>query len=284
MIKFSLAMLVLCIFLVTHVNAYVTYNTSIDVQSLNNIGGYDKTDLPNELRTHADYQKIISEKEGLGDAYSFIITLCALLGLIALMFGVMGAVSDLKFGLILLSFGTILIIISCGIGSISGDNDKEIARLKIADENSRPKNITPAYSYNETTIQRIASLNDGSSTNPMNVDVESRGRSGIFFTMWRERTVVSGGGTVLSYYFYKVMPNEEYMISSIPADGVYLREDGDNDPRIETIIRYYMEEKKVYLDTNETIGGRLSSKVTEKIIIHVPKGTVIRDFVADAKN
>ncbi len=163
------------------------------------------------------------------------------------------------FGVVLLVFG-VLSILGCqyGIDYIN---------------NNRPFEITPAYEYNQSTFQQIASLKDNSVTNGIN-------GHGAFFLGCGGMTI-SGGNTIPVYVFYKKMPDEEYIQGSIPSENVYIKEDGGDDPKIEWIYHHSVTEKKVFGDNGETIGGSDSNSLI-KTVIHIPVGTVKVDYNLDA--
>lgn len=139
----------------------------------------------------------------------------------------------------------------------------------------RPHYFTSATEFNTSEYQSIASLNDGQS-----FSMSGHGSAGFAFFLGFGSMSINGQ-TTPEYIFYKVTGNESYMLDTLPAAGVTIREDGGNNPRIEKVYHHSVTAKIVYTDDNETSGGDESMCQTG-MFIHVPKGTIIRNYRLDS--
>lgn len=131
----------------------------------------------------------------------------------------------------------------------------------------RPTDITSSYSFNQSEFQSIASL-ESQNEQPSQL-------SGEFVLGSGE---ITGNSITTEYYtYYKSMGNDEFIFDKLPKDGVIIKEDGNPNPRIEWIFEHDISTRTVYKDTNESVGG-IESKTLLKTYIHVPKGTIIKDY------
>lgn len=138
----------------------------------------------------------------------------------------------------------------------------------------RPFTIIPANNWGTITTQNITSLSDGS-TYSMN------GHGSFFLGSGH---VSLNGRTTTQYVFYKVMP-DGYQIGTLDATNVFIREDENNYPYIEWDYTHTTAPLKRWDDNGDidyTQNGAESSVLT-KTIIHVPKGTVIKDYTLDSE-
>jgi len=136
----------------------------------------------------------------------------------------------------------------------------------------RPFVVFPGYSFNTSDYQPIVSLSDGS----------TYGMSGGGSFFLGIGSVSVNGKTTPQYVFYKNL-SDGYQLGTIPADDIVIREDADADnATIEWIYQHTISDKKVFSDNNESVGGG-ESKALIKKYIHVPKGTVIKQYKLDSE-
>lgn len=91
--------------------------------------------------------------------------------------------------------------------------------------------------------------------------------------------VLINGGSVPQYVFYKITPNG-YQIGTLDATNVFIKEDENIYPFIEWEYSHSTLPLKRW-DDNGDVDYNMNGKETKSLIatyIHVPKGTVIKEY------
>jgi len=136
----------------------------------------------------------------------------------------------------------------------------------------RPFVTYPGYSFNTSDYQSIVSLSDGS----------TYGMSGGGSFFLGIGSISVNGKITPQYVFYKKLP-DGYQLGTIPAEDIIIKEDaGQNNATIEWLYQHTISDKKVFSDNNESVGGG-ESKTLIKKYIHVPAGTVIKQYKLDSE-
>jgi hypothetical protein len=133
----------------------------------------------------------------------------------------------------------------------------------------RPYEITDARSWNTTEIQNITCLSDGTAWSV---------KGGGHFVLGTGTAVVNGQSRDV-YYYYKET-SQGYLRGSLDAANVYIREDENLYPYIEWDYSHSKTGLKRFTDdgsTDYTLNGAQTDTLTATII-HVPNGTVYREF------
>ena len=160
----------------------------------------------------------------------------------------------------------ILMVVSGLVGAGVAGGEQQLLK------NERPYESVPGYTFNTSEYQPIVSLSDGQTYG-------MSGRGSFFLGIG---SVYVDGKTVPQYVFYKNL-SEGYQLGTIPAEDVTIREDADKDgARIEWLYQHTVSEKITYTDNNETWGGKDTVTLIRKYI-HVPPGTVIREYRLDSR-
>jgi hypothetical protein len=161
--------------------------------------------------------------------------------------------------------GVILIFGSIGVGAFSNAESNNLQDL-------RPFVTYPSYSFNTSDYQPIVSLSDGS----------TYGMSGGGSFFLGIGSVSVNGKTTPQYVFYKKL-SDGYQLGTIPAEDIVIKEDAAQDnATIEWLYQYTISDRKVFKDNNESVGGG-ESKALLKKYIHVPAGTVIKQYKLDSE-
>jgi hypothetical protein len=136
----------------------------------------------------------------------------------------------------------------------------------------RPFVTYPGYLFNTSDYQPIVSLSDGS----------TYGMSGGGSFFLGIGSVSVNGKTTPKYVFYKKL-SDGYQLGTIPAEDIVIKEDAAQDnATIEWLYQHTISDKKVFKDNNESVGGG-ESKALLKKYIHVPAGTVIKQYKLDSE-
>ena len=133
----------------------------------------------------------------------------------------------------------------------------------------RPYEITDARSWNTTEIQNITCLSDGTAWSV---------KGGGHFVLGTGTVVVNGQSRDV-YSYYKET-SQGYLRGSLDAANVYIREDENLHPYIEWDYSHSKTGLKRFTDdgsTDYTLNGAHPDTLTSTII-HVPNGTVYREF------
>ncbi len=141
-------------------------------------------------------------------------------------------------------------------------------------EGQRPYTITPEHSWNTTEIQNITSLSSDQSW--------SMNGGGNFFLGCGQVSI--NGGSHQEYVFYKITLNG-YQLGTIDASNVFIKEDENKHPYIEWDYSHYSSPLKQWSDDNSidhTLNGATSDTLVATYI-HVPNGTIIKDYSLDGK-
>jgi hypothetical protein len=136
-------------------------------------------------------------------------------------------------------------------------------------ESQRPYTITPEKTWTTTDIQNITSLSGDQRW--------SINGGGSFFLGCGQ--VLINGGSVPQYVFYKITPNG-YQIGTLDATNVFIKEDENIYPFIEWEYSHSTLPLKRW-DDNGDVDYNMNGKETKSLIatyIHVPKGTVIKEY------
>ena len=161
--------------------------------------------------------------------------------------------------------GVILIFGSIGVGTFSNAESNNLQDL-------RPFVTYPGYAFNTSDYQPIVSLSDGSTY--------GMSSGGSFFLGIGSVSV--NGKTTPQYVFYKKL-SDGYQLGTIPAEDIVIKEDAAQDnATIEWLYQHTISDKKVFKDNNESVGGG-ESKALIKKYIHVPAGTVIKQYKLDSE-
>jgi hypothetical protein len=89
------------------------------------------------------------------------------------------------------------------------------------------------------------------------------------------------------YVYYEILPGGYYKLGTVSTDTALIKEDGGNNPTLEKKVEYtHMKEIHHALSPgifeNYTEGGfEYPNSVT--YIIHVPNGTVVKEYKLDAE-
>ena len=146
-----------------------------------------------------------------------------------------------------------------------------------------PQEVTPASTYTQSTFKPIASLKDNSWLTG----------SGSF---------VLGFGTMQvnerpQYVYYEILPGDydrpdpdrerAYKLGSISTDVTLIKEDGGKNPTLEQQVIYQRTEMVKYNPNPKYFKsfstGGYEYPVSTQYILHVPNGTVRRDYNLDAE-
>ena len=141
-------------------------------------------------------------------------------------------------------------------------------------ESQRPYTITPEKQWTTTQIQNITSLSDDQRW--------SMNGGGSFFLGCGQVSI--NGGSVPQYIFYKVTP-QGYQLGTLDATNVFIKEDENNYPYIEWDYSHSTTALKQWSDDGSvdyTLNGAQTDTLTNTYI-HVPKGTIIKDYSLDSK-
>ena len=133
----------------------------------------------------------------------------------------------------------------------------------------RPYEITDARSWDTVEIQNITCLNDGTAWSV---------KGGGHFVLGTGTAVINGHSRDV-YSYYKETP-QGYLRGSLDAANVYIREDENLHPYIEWDYSHSKTGLKRFTDdgsTDSTLNGARTDTLTATII-HVPNGTVYREF------
>jgi hypothetical protein len=136
-------------------------------------------------------------------------------------------------------------------------------------QDQRPYEITDASSWNTTEIQNITCLSDGTAWSVT---------GGGHFVLGTGTAVINGQSRDI-YSYYKETP-QGYLRGSLDAANVYIREDENLHPYIEWDYSHSTNALKRFTDdgsTDYTLNGAQTDTLTATII-HVPNGTVYREF------
>lgn len=164
--------------------------------------------------------------------------------------------------------GIVGLVFIFGSMIVTGVTTGEINSLQA----DRPFVIYPSYSFNTSDYQPIVSLSDGS----------TYGMSGGGSFFLGIGSVSVNGKTTPQYVFYKNL-SDGYQLGTIPAEDIIIKEDaGQNNATIEWLYQHTISDKKIFTDNNESVGGG-ESKALIKKYIHVPAGTVIKQYKLDSE-